>query len=656
MDQFFRRTLCNLILLLPFTELTREFRLRCDLGIRGIILRRIDRRDVLLDEALDAVILCLVLIGVLHDLGRRLETRPAIALLIHMHEVAKEALRPHLRLHLDLERLIQRLLVGSLGERHELVREIHNRKTTPSATIRRLNHGLGIARKMELRLKLEIHHRLGTSLEITSGDRLIRSKLLHETGIESHALVGLLHRDEALALHANHIRLSRTGLLATLRENADVHGAGVVSERTLQKVEQNGLAVTATARHDVELLGRISALEKRGHMLDPELTNLTIRKNALQELLNLRPAGVFLVTLLGIKVNTRRERNLVLGTTIAESDTHPVGKGRHVIDTVVERDEIDVVIGLHAEGLVEEELTALLHHIVLELRTTEIRTDLLQKLLLVEHLAERASKLGLLVLTLGHLLNPLTEHILDVITLDLPDLRGELALKVDAAIRLLPHVIREAEPHIIGELSTFVVVAEVGVNHASHIILRTRAGRLDQVDDVILADLLVAFGVIGLGPVEKRTHTETLTILAEREAIPLLNAVPLIELVGAPRREVQKGIQEIHVNVLQALTDFLPILVIRCTVLGKIVDMSLNEAPFFLVELTLAGLRTRRRSTSSTRLSANRRTPTSRSHGTTSRDSLIRLLNLIVHLGSRFGHWSRLLGICTNRELLDEIH
>lgn len=535
MDQLLRRSLRNLILLLPLAELTREFRLRGDLGIGSIVLRRINRRDVLLDEALDTVILRLVLVGVLHDLGRRLETRPAIALLVDMNELTKEALRPHLRLHLDLERFIERLLVGSLRERDELVGEVHNCKTTPSTAIRRLNHGLGIAREMELSLKLEVHHRLGTSLEITSRDRLIGSKLLHETRIESDALVGLLHGHEPLALHTDDVRLSGTGLLTTLRENADVDGAGIVAERTLQKVEQNGLAVTTTARHDVELLGRIAALEKRGHVLDPELTNLTIRKDALEELLNLRPAGVLVVTLLGIKVDTRRERNLVFRATIAKSHTHTIGKRRHVVDAIVKRDEVDVVIGLHAEGLVEEELAALLHHVVLELRATEIGTDLLQKLLLIQHLAERATKLRLLVLTLGHLLNSLTEHVLDVVTLDLPDLRRELALKMDAAIRLLPHMIREAEPHIVRELGTLVVVAEVSMNHASHIILRTRAGRLNQVDNVILADLLVAFGIIGLGPVKQRTHSETLTILAEREAIPLLNAVALVELVGATR-------------------------------------------------------------------------------------------------------------------------
>lgn len=200
----------NFVLLLPLAKLASQFRLGGDLGIRRIILRRIDAGNVLLNEAFDAVVLGLVFVGVLHDLGRRLETGPAIALLKHMHELAKEALRPHLGLHLDLKRLIERLLIGRLGNRNELVGEIHDGKTTPRATIRRLNHGLGIARKMELGLKLEVHHGLGTSLEITRGDRLIGSKLLHKTRVKSHALVGLLHGHETLALHANDIGLSRT--------------------------------------------------------------------------------------------------------------------------------------------------------------------------------------------------------------------------------------------------------------------------------------------------------------------------------------------------------------------------------------------------------------------------------------------------------------
>ena len=525
----------NFVLLLPFTKLTSQLRLGGDLRVRRIILRRIDGCDVLLDEAFDAVILGLVFVGVLHDLGRRLKTRPAIALLKHVDELAKEALGPHLGLHLNLKRLIQGLLIRSLGNRDELVGEIHNRKTTPGATIRRLDDGLGIARKMELRLELEVHHGLGTALEITSGDRLIRSKLLHETRVESHALVRLLHGHETLTLHADDIRLGRARLLATLRENADIHGTRLIAENTLQKVEQNGLAVGTTAGQDVELLGRIAAHEKRGHVLDPELTNLTIRENADDELLNLGPARVLLMLLLGIEVDTRRERNVILRTTIAEPHTQTAGKRRHVVDSIVERNEIDIVIGLHTERLIEEELTTLLHDIVLELRATEIRAHLLKQLLLVEHLAERAAQLGLLMLTLRHLLNPLAENILDVVTLDLPDLRRELALKVNPAVRLFPHMAREAEPHIVRKLGTLVIIAEVGMDDTSHIILRTRAGRLNQVDDVILADLLVSLGVIGLGPEEKRSHTETLPVLAKRESVPLLNAVALVELVRAPR-------------------------------------------------------------------------------------------------------------------------
>ncbi len=645
----------NFVLLLPFTKLTSQLRLGGDLRIRRIILRRIDGCDVLLDEAFDAVVLGLVFVGVLHDLGRRLKTRPAIALLKHVDELAKEALGPHLGLHLNLKRLIQGLLIRSLGNRNELVGEIHNRKTTPGAAIRRLDDGLGIARKMELSLELEVHHGLGTSLEIASRDGLIGSKLLHKTRIESHALIGLLHGHETLALHADDIGLSRTRLLTTLRENADIHGTRVIAENTLQEVEQNGLAVGTTAGQDVELLGRIAAHKKRRHVLDPELTNLAIRKNALNKPLNLRPADVFRVTLLGVKVNTRRERNVILRTTIAESDTQTAGKRRHVVDSIVERNEIDIVIGLHTEGLIEEELTALLHDIVLELRATEIRADLLKQLLLVEHLAERAAQLGLLMLTLRHLLNSLAEHVLDVVTLDLPDLRRELALKVNPAVRLFPHMAGEAEPHIVRKLGTLVVIAEVGVNHASHVVFRARAGRLNQVDDVVLADLLVSLGVIGLGPEEKRSHTETLAILAKRESVPLLNAVALVELVRAPRGEVEKGIQKIHMNVLQALTDFLPILVIHRTLLAEIVDMCLDEAPLFLVQRTLAGLSTRRGTTGSARLTTNCRTTASGSHCPTARDAIVRLRNLVLHFGGRLGHRRRLIGIGTNRELLDEL-
>lgn len=390
-------------------------------------------------------------------------------------------------------------------------------------------------------------------------------------------------------------------------------------------------------------------------MLDPELTNLTIGKNTDDELLNLRPARVLVVLLLRIKVNPSRERNLVLGATITEPDTQTAGKGGHIVDTIVERNEIDIVIRLHAEGFIKEEFAALLHHIILELGATEISAYGLKQLLLRQHLAERASQLGLLMLALRHLLDSLAEHILDVIALDLPDLSRELALQMNATIRLLPHVACEAEPHIVRKLGTLVIIAEVSVNHTSHIVLRTGTGSLDQINDVILADLLVSLGVIGLGPEEKRSHSQSLTILTERESVPLLNAVTLVELVRATRGEVQEGIQKIHMNVLQTLSDFLPILVVHRTLLAEIVDMGLDEAPLFLIQWTLAGLGTWRRTASSARLTASRRTTASGGHRTTSRDSLIGLLNLIVHLGCRFRHRRSLFGVCTNRELLDEL-
>ena len=108
-------------------------------------------------------------------------------------------------------------------------------------------------------------------------------------------------------------------------------------------------------------------------------------------------------------------------------------------------------------------------------------------------------------------------------------------------------------------------------------------------------------------------------------------------------------------NVLQALTDFLPILVIHRTLLGEIVDMGLNEAPLFLIERTLAGLSTRRRSAGSTGLTTNCRTTTSGSHCPTARDAIVGLRNLVLHFGGRLGHRCRLIGIGTNRELLDEL-
>lgn len=645
----------NFVLLLPLAELTREFGLRDKIRIGRIVLNILETLDVLLHKALDAVVLRLVLVGVLHNLGRRLETGPTVALLEEVHEVAQEALRPFLGLDLNLQSLVQRILIRCLGNRHELIREVDDRKTAPSAAIRRLNHRLLVACQMELCLELEVHHRLGTRLEIASGDRLVGRKLLHETGVECHALVGLLHRDEALALHADDIGLRGTRLLATLSQNADIDCTGVITQHALQEVEQNGLAVGTTARENLELLRRIAAHEERGHMLDPELADLLIRKHAADELLNLRPAGVFVLLLVGLLVDTRGERNLVFGTTIAESNPETIRLRGHVVHAIIERDQVAVLVRLHREGLIEEELAALLHDIVLELGATEIRADLLKQLLLVQELAERATELGLLVLTLLHLFNALAQHVLDVVALDLPDLRGELALEMDTAIRLLPDVAGVAEPHAVRKARTLVLVTEVGVHDARHIVLRARARRLNQVDDVILADFLVALRVVRLGPEQERPHTETLTVLAEREAVPLLNAVALVELVRAAAGEVKEGVQEIDVDVLQTLTDFLPVLVVRGTHLREIVDVCLDETALLLIERTLTRLRTRRRTARSSRVTASRRTTARRSCRTTPGDAIVGVGDLRVHLVGGFRHRRALLGIRANRELLDEI-
>ena len=172
--------------------------------------------DLLTEELGDYVTVLLVLCDILHDLLRSSQLAQTIALCEEVNQVAEERSRPCLTHTVLLHALVHQLLVGKLRREDELVREANDHQTAPCAVIRGVDLRLLVTRQIEASLELEVNHLLRTSIQVASRDLLRRSQLLHQTRIEGHLLIRLLHGHETTTLHADQLRSGRRRLVTTL--------------------------------------------------------------------------------------------------------------------------------------------------------------------------------------------------------------------------------------------------------------------------------------------------------------------------------------------------------------------------------------------------------------------------------------------------------
>jgi len=105
------------------------------------------------------------------------------------------------------------------------------------------------------------------------------------------------------------------------------------------------------------------------------------------------------------------------------------------------------------------------------------------------------------------------------------------------------------------------------MNDGRYIVLCPTLGSINLTKNVTLLDLLVLLEVIGLGPIEQRTHSDLLTVITEPERIPLRNAFARIELLR-PTTELFKFIIQLRMNVLETHAHLNPRIVIRGTMLS----------------------------------------------------------------------------------------
>ena len=106
----------------------------------------------------------------------------------------------------------------------------------------------------------------------------------------------------------------------------------------------------------------------------------------MKELVQLRPAIILIIRLLRIEVKVCAEGDVVLWLSIAEHRWHRV----HIEHSVSEGDQPLVLVDLVRKLLVEKQLTALIHHTLLEASLLQSLDDIRIWLLLLFRLAHVA--------------------------------------------------------------------------------------------------------------------------------------------------------------------------------------------------------------------------------------------------------------------------
>lgn len=402
----------------------------------------------------------------------------------------------------------------------------------------------------------------------------------------------------------------------------------------------------------MELLGTIATNQTRRQMTEELLTDFRIRQNLSNEGFNLGPFRIFMLGTIRIKVNARGETQVIFLPSIAKLESGEIE------NTIVERNQILVRIDLLGELLIEEELAAFLHDVILELGCLELGVDLLQTrtlLLNLTLLTESTISLSFRKTVDQIPCHHLIAELLGLLK-ELPcNFLGKLELKIHTPIGLLPDVTHPAIPHVLAEIRALVVITELGMNHTSHIVLCAGDRSHEETFEVIIFDGKVRLGIVLTRPIAKRATPETLAIVLEGQGIPLVDAIEFIVLGRILGAEIKEDIQKIDVNVVKAETDIDPIRITLCAFGIQVHHVGLDVLLLFGIQRALNATRRRRR-TGTRLVPPCSRTSTSRKNRTPTRNSRIRnLANTAVELLGFFRHGRFLLVRTTQRETLHEI-
>ena len=126
-------------------------------------------------------------------------------------------------------------------------------------------------------LKVNVNHVLRPCKQITDRHLLARRELLHDARLDVGPLLRLLHRDEALALHASQLRRGLTCLTPLLGQKTDGSLTRIRSETGGHQNHQHRLAVGARAGQNMELLSRITTDHAGGQVSQEVLADIGIR-------------------------------------------------------------------------------------------------------------------------------------------------------------------------------------------------------------------------------------------------------------------------------------------------------------------------------------------------------------------------------------------
>ena len=446
-----------------------------------------------------------------------------------------------------------------LGVRNELADEVNHHQPTPRTSVLCIDLRLLVTRQVEASLKVELQHLLGTRIQVASRDLLRRSQLLHQSGIQRHLFIGLLHGHKPTTLHANQLRSRSLGLCTCLRKKRDRSLARIITHRRRHQVHQHGLSVRSSTRQNMELLRLVVSRQRRRQVREEVLANRRVRQHIVEELVQLRPAGVCIVRLVRVELQVGAERDVILRLSIAELE------GQSVEHAICECDQILVLIHLGRKLLVQEQLATLLHDVLLEPSHAQLLAHVSVRMLLLLGLTEVTA--CRIVLSLGTLRESVCRHhVTNLILLSqevAEHIARQAALQRHTLICLTPGVTSEPIPRRRTETRALELIAELCVHNLRHIVLRLRVRCLIQkAINIPLLNLNVSVEVVGARPVTKAADSQLGSVVAEVEPHPLTHRLTRIVLaVRTLRTELIPHIGEIRMDVLQAMSDVRPLIV-----------------------------------------------------------------------------------------------